>query len=786
MRAITQFIRNFNRQKVVGLLNVSSLALGVMVAIVVGLWAINELSFDTFHRDHDRIYRIIVRAKINDADTAGALSWPFMGDMAKERLPEVEEKTMIMFRSGEMVQVDDVAWSDVGSIVAEPNFFTFFNFPLAEGDAATVLDAPGKLVVSESAAVKYFGSGDAMGRMVNFSGRTYNVSGIMRDAPANSHLQPEMVFHDVRDNNGDGFSTYLRLSEGAGTAAVAESLAGFMYEGAPFMKDLGGIVELEPLREIHFAKNSLYDPAVKGDKRVVRTFVMVAILILVISCINFMNLFVSTSFLRAKTIGIKKTMGASRLSLMMDFYGETAIYVLVSLVAGILLAEACMPVFNSIVHTNISIDFASPQLYIFVATLAVVVTILAGSFPALYMTRFGIIETLREKFKGRRMSFLQKSFLVTQFSASTFLLIVVLFFGRQVSHMLATDLGFDMENILWVKGTSQFGGDHDEKGRQAYESLREEFLRESSVVDVTMRRTLPIEWAGALPIRKTPGEPDVVIERVGVMPNWFDFMGMQMAEGENPFLDAPESDYIVLNESATKVLELDEPVDAVVTVFVNPEYVDMTVAGVTKNAWLRSLRTEIDPQAYVSMYRHGNGGPPYLFFKFTGAPGKVISLIEDKWESVVTDGTPFEYHFLDRTYAGLYRAETDSRNVLSYALMFTLIITMAGLFAMAYYSMQRRIKEVGIRKINGATLGDLMLLLNRDMFVWVGVSFIVGAAASWLFLRDWLSGFVVRTPLSVWIFLGAGVVILAVALFTVSYQTWKTASANPVLALKNE
>ncbi len=786
-KVITQFVRNFNRQKVVGLLGIGSLALGVMVSVVIGLWTINEMSFDNFHHGSERMYRIITKAKINGVENSGALSRPQTGDLAKARLPEVEDKTAIQFRDGALIRVDGIAWDDVRPIVAEPNFFTFFNFPLVEGNAATVLDAPDKVVVSESAALKYFGGEDVMGRTVIFSGRTYSVSGIMRDAPSNSHLQPEMVFHDVRDwGDGDIFSTYLRLREGTDVKSITESVQGYMYEVDPYMKNMDAVLKLEPLREIHFTKNSIYDPAVKGDMKIVSTFMLVAIIILVISCMNFMNLFVSTSFLRAKTIGVKKTMGANRFSLMSDFYGETAVYVLISLVAGIFLATACMPVFNSIVHTNISIDFSSPRIYLFAAVLALAVIVMAGSFPALYMTRFGIMETLREKFKGKNMSFLQKAFLVMQFAAATFLLIVVAFFGRQVDHMLAVDLGFDKENIIWVKGTNQFGGNNDDAGLAAYESLREEFLLDPSIADITMRRSLPTQWSGGSTLRKNPDAPDVLVEIVGVMPNYFDFMGMQIVEGENPFIDAPESEHIVLNQSAAKVLDLANPVDEMLIRGSGTAFqTDLTVSGIVKNAQLRSLRAEIEPQVYVNVQR-GSGGSPHLFFKYTGDPQRVISLIEEKWNSRVTDGVPFEYHFLDRTYAELYRSETDSRNVLGFALIITLIITIAGLFAMAYFSMQRRIKEVGIRKINGATLSDLMLLLNRNMFTLVSVSFVIGALASLVFLNDWLTGFVERTPLSMWIFLGAGVLIFAVALMTVSYQTWKTATANPVKALKNE
>ncbi len=783
MRTIRQFIRNFNKQKVVGLLGIGSLGLGIMVSLLTGLWAINEMSFDNFHPGGDRMYRVIMRARMNDAEIRGVLSHSWLGERAKERLPEVEDAVWAMIGNfgGDVtnIVVDDVFYSDVDHMAATPNFFTFFNFPLKEGDPVTSFPDGSNVIVSESAVNKYFDGGDAMGRAVIVDGHAFTVSGIMYDAPSNSHLRPEMVFPFAgkwEGWDGDIFSTYLLLGEGADTEKIAGQLTEIMYEGAPDYKSFGSVLEIEPLRDIHFADNLMYDPAVKGDRKTITTFLLVSLVILIISCINFMNLFVSTSFLRARTIGIKKTMGAGRFSLMLDFYGETAIYVLISLVAGIFLAAVCMPVFNSIVHTNISMDITSPRLWIFAAVLTLAVIAMAGSFPALYMTRFGIMETLREKFRGKNMSFLQKTFLVMQFSAAAFLLIVVTFFGRQVDHMLAADLGFDRENIVYVAATDRFGGDN-------FASVREELLREPSITGVTERWGLPTVWNTGFPVKVHSDDNDIVTEMIGVSQNYFDFMGMQLVEGENPLReDNPWSRDVVINESAAKVLGLDDPVGSQIqsSFYEGP----FTIRGVVKNARTRALHTEIEPQIYVDI--SFTGSRKYIFFKIDGDPRSALSAIEDKWKSTDTGRQPFEFHFLDQTHAELYRAETDSRNVLGYALIITLLITVAGLFAMAYFSMQRRVKEVGIRKINGATLGDLMLLLNRNMFSLIAVSFAIGTLASLVFLRDWLTGFVERTPLSVWIFLAAGALIFAVALLTVSYQTWKTATANPVESLKSE
>jgi putative ABC transport system permease protein len=545
---------------------------------------------------------------------------------------------------------------------------------------------------------------------------------------------------------------------------------------------LGAKYTLEPLKNIHFGAGFMFDPiGLKGNKSLIMVFALVAFVILIISCINFTNLFISTSFLRAKTIGIKKSQGASKNSLIGDFYIETACYVLLSIGIGIFLAHLVLPVFNNFTQGDLNINLLSPVLYIFLTGLFVFTVALAGTFPAFYMTKFNPIQTLGGKFRGKNISVLQKSLIVTQFAASIALLIVVAFMQKQVSFLVNHDLGFNKENIVYVPGREGFN--------KNYKSLRDELMKESSIKDITLKNSLPTQWNQGQGIN-LPGSTDYIIMEMNyVEPNYFDLMGMKIIDGENPFyLESTDSiKSVVINESALKLLGLNDPVGKIIVANEGTPYrQSLQIKGVMHNANVRSLRDEIDPQVYWKIPEgewQALHGP--VFFKIAGDPQRAINAIRTKWQELEPD-YPFEYHFLDDTYKELYRSEMNSQKILSDAMLITCGISVAGLFAMAFYVTQRRIKEIGLRKINGATLKDLLLLLNKDFLLWVIISFCIAAPVSYFSLHSWLKGFTVKTSLSLWIFLLVGITALVVTLLTTSLQTWKVATMNPVKTLKSE
>ena len=775
-----QFIRNFKKQRIVGLLNISSLSLGIMVAVVIGLWAINELSFDNFHKNKDRIYRSLTHVVVNDAPaTLGSTFKPF-GESAKEEQPVLEDMCRVYCDNKDM-RIDNTLHLFVKTMFADTNFFSFFTFSLKEGEQRHVLAAPDRVVISESAAKKYFPEQNPVGMIIKIDGTDFAVSGIMKDIPGNSSLQADVVlpFYGWRLNDdwgsNDGYITFFLLQKGVKAETLAAPLTQLVHRQFEPFRTLGVTYSLQPLADMHFSPMFM-DHIIKGNKPLVFTFILTALVILIISCINFINLFVSTSFLRAKAIGIRKTVGAKKWCLMRDFYWETACYVILSIAAGLVIALAVIPTFNNFTQSNLALDFRSPLLYIFLVALLVFVVLLAGSFPALYMTRVSVIETIKGKFKGKKMSLFQKNLVIAQFAASITLLIVVVFMQKQVGYILAYDLGFNREHVLYVRDESRFGSD--------VKTLQGEFSPEPSITSVTRKRALPTEWTQGQPIKRIPAgnSLSIVMEICYVSPNYFDFFDMKIIDGENPFLlESSLINDVVINESAARLLGYEHPVGEQIDTDFSPDR--RTIRGVVRNAHTKSLHQEVDPQVYVKL--GDDRWNQVAFFKTSGDPGRAIAFIEQKWKEREAE-YPFEYHFLDDTYKQLYTSEVNAEKVFTFAMLIALIIAVAGLFAMAYYATQRRVREIAIRKVYGATVKDIFILLNKGFVLWLCIAFAIACPVAYYSLRQWLDGFVVKTTLSIHVFLLVGVISLAVALLTTGYQTWKVATANPVDAIKTE
>ncbi|SHF14142.1 ABC transporter permease [Dysgonomonas macrotermitis] len=787
-----QFIRNFRKQKTVGILNICSLSLGIMVSIIIGLWAFNELSFDDFHKNKDRMYRVVQNFDVGNEPVRAATAFKPLGELAEAEIPEIEQMCRVVVNRGEDgVAIQDIVHFDFVSIVTDHNFFSFFTFPLKEGEIKTAFSKPDNVIITESTANRYFPDENPIGKTVRYHGSDFTISAIMYDFPKNSHIQADMVFplfkhfKDWGWDSSFSYDTYFVLSQNADIPAIEKKLSEInLANMSELLQNAKITTELEPLAEIHFSKTSAgFDSALRGNKDLLQTFISIAAIILIISCINFTNLSISTSFIRAKSIGIKKSQGAGKKQLVVEFYRETATYAIIAVLLGISLAMIAFPIFNTYTGSDIGIDFSSPRFYAFVGVLILLVTLIAGTFPAFQMTRFGIVETIKGKFKGKNMSVFQKILIIIQFTSSISLLIIVMFFAKQINQILSQDLGFDNKNIVYVNGWGAFGPN--------FKNLREELMKEPTIVDVAMKQYhLPLAMGNGLGATNEKTGNNFLLDMSQVSPNYFNFFGMEFIEGENPLILESESaaTYCVLNETAVRLLGIEDPVNKPFNIIsIGGSLAERAgqpfiIKGVIRDSYVKSLYQEPDPQMYLGLGRDDNNP---IFFKIAGDPQRAISVIEKKWKELLPNVT-FEYRFLDETYDAQYKTEINSKNILLFALVITILITVAGLYAMIFYSTQRRIKEIGIRKINGATIPNLLLLLNKDIVVWVILSFVIACPLSYLFIDNWLKSFVIKTPLSIWIFAIAGFMSIAIALLTVCYQTWKSANMNPVDAIKIE
>lgn len=779
---MNEFIRNFRKQKTVGILNICSLSLGVMVAVIIGIWTITQLRFDNFHTAGDRIYRVVENMQLNGKWTKYGGTFKPFGEAAAAKEPDIEQMCRVVLRDREEIEIDNIIYSENKVVIADNNFFTFFTFPLKDGNPESIFSAPDNVIIDEATALKYFPGKNAVGQTIRFKKKDFHVSAIMKNMPTNSHLKANIVFPlfgtwlEETWGNSDEYMTYFLLNRAADVDMLNKRLTDLIYETVPAFRESGVYLELQALKDIYFSKDFINNNISVGNKSLTVIFVLTAVIILIISCINFINLFVSTSFVRAKAIGIKKSQGADRYSLMKDFYTETFFYTFIAIAIGLILAVLLTPFFNRYAEFQIEIDFKTPILYVFLIVLFCVVSLIAGSFPAFYMTKFGIIETLMSKFRGIRVSLFQKTLIIIQFTVSILLLIVVFFINKQVNYLIEQDLGFNKENVIWVNSRADFGKNFD--------VFRDELMKNPVITDITMKNSLPTEWVQGLPLRKPGVEEGILMETCYVKPNYFDFFEMPVIMGFNPFNQLGSDDsimYCVVNETAARKFGYDNPVDKVINTSL-ASHIKIIIKGVVKDSYTKSFHTNIDPQVYFKFYESTNSP---IFFKIKGDPLIAVKAIEEKWNSLITN-VPFSYNYLDDNYKQLYTSEKNLSKMLSGAMVMSFLISVIGLFAISYYSIQRRIKEIGIRKINGATALDVLLLLNKDFVIWVMISFVLACPVAFLFLKKQLSEFVIQTPLSIWVFLLAGLITLIITLLTVSYLTIKAADSNPVKSIKNE
>lgn len=779
MNSLKVFSRNLQKQKTVGILSIGSLAVAVAVVILIGLWAANEFSFDKFQKDGNKIYRVYGSLMMNNTLTQIGATYKQLGADAVRKFPEIESMCRVNPQNGEL-KVNDVLYPDNDMAMADSNFFTFFTFPLKAGDPKTCLSAPDGIVIDEYAANRYFPGEDPLGKIMNIRGKDYTVTALMFNMPENSHLKANIVTpfigfwaNDLSYGSSDSFITYFKIADATALPELEKEMTRMIYSVVPMFKQINFEYKLQPLYDIHFNDSFKFDSVIHGNRSLVMVFVLTAFVILLIACINFINLFVSTSFLRAKSIGVKKTHGAEKGMLVREFYKETFYYVIMSVIVGLVLAVIALPLFNRLADYHLAISFLNPFLYVFLVLVILFVMLTAGTFPALYMTKFNAVATLKGQFKGKNLSFLQKGLIIAQFTAAIVILISVFFINKQVNYMIGKDLGFDKDNVVYVYDRGGFV--------KNYQAFRNEMRNEPGIVDVTLKDIDPAGWCRGNTVRNPGDEQDYLMEFCQIEPNYFDMMGMKMVMGREFAEETGDSlHYCILNETAARVLGFSEPVGE--RIYTDGEY--HIVRGVVKDAQTKSLHQGVDPQIYFE-FSKGGVGTPTVLFKVQGNPGEAVRVIQSKWNEL-NSGTPFEYHFLDDTYARLYKAETNAGQILAAAMGITLLISIAGLFAMAYYTTQRRLKEIGVRKVNGASVPELLVILNRSFFVWIGISFVLACPLAYIFISRWLESFTDRTEMSWWVFIAVGIITFIVTLLTVSYQTWKAANVNPVRVLKME
>jgi putative ABC transport system permease protein len=770
------------------LINVSGLAVGMAGVILIAAYLQEELSYDRFHKNIDRIYR--VTASTGGEEIPNWIGTPaLLGPTFQQKFPEIEDFVRIDpfgFKNKTLISFGEKSFYETGFVLADPVLFGVFDFKLLQGDHETVLAHRTSLVITKSIAEKYFGGEDPIGKTLSYEGQMdFIVSGVMEDVPANSHLTFNFVapfeylneIHQrdiMRQWGMRNYYTYFLLKENADLKALEARCAQYFSElaNSPYTR-----VYLQPMAEIHLRSKISRDPHHTGDITDVYLYAAIAVVILLIACINFMNLYTANSEMRAREVGMRKVLGAQKRQLILQFLGESFILSVIALPVAVLLVELALPPFNHVIEKTLEIEYAKNfALFAGLLALTVVVGLVSGSYPALFLSSFQPVKMLRRKFTSGESGFkLRNVLVVVQFAVTIVIIAGALIINSQMQYIRNKKLGYDRENIVNVPIYSP-------EARANYQLLRNEILSHAKIIDATATSFTPSveRWREGLYFEGRKETDEHAFFRMSGDFNLIDLFGIELIAGRafdrNIPTDADNA--FVLNESAVKEIGWTAE-EAIGKRFGSEEG---RVLGVVRDFHFRSLRREMQPLAINVMPRM------FQYVSVKIRPGEIpntIGFLERAWKAI-NPGIPFEYFFYDEEFDKLYKTDLKLQTFFGYFAFLAIFIACLGLFGLSLFTVQQRTKEIGIRKVLGASVPGIIKLLLAGVLKLVLIASVFAWPVAYFAMRSWLQGFAYRIDMAWWTFIFAGALALLIAILTVGFQALKAALANPVEALRYE
>lgn len=783
--------RNLLRHKVFSFINIMGLAVGMTACFLIFLYVRFELSYDNIHSKKENIYRLVTDV-ITPSETihAGITSWP-MGPNIKNDFPEVEafvrvqSTPMLVTKEDKKFQEEKVMWAD-------STFFKLFDFNLKKGDRNTALKDVFTVVISESTAKKYFGTSDPMGQTLSlYNYYPAKVTGVIEDIPENSHLKADILvsmssltqsIEPTRDEQWTNFdaTTYLLLKPGANPKNFEKKFPAFLQKHIG--KDMDGskmsfILFLEPLKDVYLLSKREANIE-KGNVSNIYIFSIIAAFILLIACINFINLTTARSIERAKEVGIRKVVGAEKAQLVRQFLYESLILSLVAFIISISLCALLLPQFNDLAGKQISAGIFDNAVYVILLFVsAITIGILAGIYPAFVLSHFKPIVVLKGNYStGNKGIFLRKGLVVAQFAISIALIIGTIVVYKQMMYMRSQELGFKKDQVIVF----------DTQGDPARNALKEEISNLPQVKGTSLSSTVPGGSHSTAYSEIENSKGDLQVANIHLYFVDFDYIpqyNIEMAAGRSFSRDfqTDTTQAMVINEAAAKFLGYNSPEDAIGKRFQQWGR-EGKIIGVSKNFHFKSLQENVEP---LSMRIEPSRS--YLLSVHVAAAQMpaMIATIESKWKKILPQ-KPFSYYFLDEFFERQYRAEERFGKLFLNFAFLAIFISCLGLFGLSSYSTIQRTKEIGIRKVLGASVNGIVHLLSKDFIRLVIIAFVIAAPLSWILMHKWLEDFAYRINISWWIFLAAGVIAILIALFTISFQAIRAALANPVKSLRTE
>jgi len=800
--------RSLWKNKGYSTINILGLAVGLATCLVIILYVVDELSYDRFYKNAANIYRINSDIRFGGSNLHITQTSDMMGQLLKKDYPQVEEYTRIYNNNGSKLikkGSDFIEEAKVANV--DSTFFRIFNLPVIDGNTSTALDEPNTVVVTASAAKKYFNDVHIVGKSIEEkdgqSTIPYKITAVIKDIPHNSHLNLEFFFSMKNVNyqwgqtTSHNFHTYIALRPGTDYKAFQKNFAAYidkyvLPEAKAFMninsmdefRKAGNYLDynLIPLTKIHSYSDYNFEITPPGNIQYVYIFGAVALFILLIACINFINLSTARSASRAKEVGIRKTLGTERKTLITQFLVESMLTVVFALLIAIAITWLILPFFNNVAGKSIQVnELLSPKILTVIITLPFVVGLLAGSYPAAFLSRFNPITVLKGNTNtSYKKSNLRNALVVFQFTASIILIIGTITVFKQLNYIQTRKVGFIKDQVLIINGTYGLGNN--------MQSFKDAVLAMSGVKNGTISSFLPVSSSARND--NTYSKEAVMDSKNGIgMQTWtvdYDYiktMGMEIIKGRNFSKEFADSNSTIINETTAKFLGYEDPVGEKIYTFTdnNGSKIAYNIIGVVKNFNFESLRENIGPLCM----RLGTQGAFGSFKIEAGKAKNLIAQVESKWKTM-SAGLPFSYRFLDDSFDDMYRNEQRiGKLAISFAIL-AIFVACLGLFGLATYMAEQRTKEIGIRKVLGASVGNVVNMLSKDFIILVLISSVFAFPIAWWAMHNWLEDFVYRINIGWWIFIAAGAIAFLIALITVSSQAIKAALANPVKSLRTE
>lgn len=782
--------RNLIKNKVFSLINILGLSIGIAVCMMIFLFILNEYSFDNFHKNGDRIYRVM-RGLENQGElkTVPYLSGPYAPALLNDFKGQISKAVRVNPTSN-LVTISNNSFNEKKVLDTDPDFFELFSFPLIRGNPSTVLKDPGNVVLTETTAKKYFGSIDnAMGKVITLDKELpLKVAGIAKDVPSNSHLDFDLIVPlDNYKNSGsmniwinNAMYTYVMLSPNTTKAQIEKQLPAFMqkYMGSD-MKKFGFHfnLSLTPLKDIYF-DNVPFDGVKHGDKTVVYIFLSIAVLILLIACINFMNLSTIRAVERSKEVGLRKVLGALRNNLIWQFIGESVLLTVISCVLALSAFLVAMPLFNQLLGYSLAVTWNGLPIWLFLGGVIIIVGFLAGSYPAFFLSKFSPIQALKGKLRpGKGGTAFRQVLVIVQFSISVFLIIGTVIITKQMNFVKNKQLGYSQEQTVIVPI------DNGEIYKNV-NTFKTSLQNQSDVQSVSLMSGEPGGYFDGLMF-----DVEDHAEKWNSRTEFADFefvktLGLKVIAGRDFSSAFPTdtTDAVLINKTFAKNLGW-SPDQAVGKWIQNTvrDNARRRIVGVVADFNFQSLKSGIEPLVISP-----NPDIRVALIKLKANNLQAgIELVQNAYKSVAS-GYPFEYRFLDQQFDKLYKKDLHQQTILTVFACLAIFVACLGLFGLASFTATKRFKEIGVRKVLGSSIQEIVLLLSKDLLKPVLIATCIAMPVGYWAMNKWLQSFAYKTPLSWWVFGLAALITFGIALITVSFKAVQAALANPVKSLRTE